>query len=646
MKTMKTNKILVGLATFLFAMAFVFSSCDRDTAVTGVELDKSQQSVNLVIGERDTLIARVIPGDATNRNVTWYSDNTAVVTVTDGIVYAVAVGNARVTVTTQDGNYQDHVNFVVADHRIPVDGVTIDSVTRTGTTERIEFVMDEDIKTISILHGNFITFHQTVSPEDTEDGAVARGVTWTSRNPGYVEIGATTGAVTFTAPGTTYVVVTTTEGGFQDSVRVTVEPIRVENVEIQLGGNAVTEHEMRIHHVRTFTAILNPVPSFPSVAWTIEHISGTEGEVVTMENGVVTGVGEGRVYLIATATENGLGDRSARVEITVSGIAVSGVTLDETELQLTVPSTFPLVATVAPADASDQTVEWVSSNPSIATVTANGVVGAVGLGTATITARTTDGGFEATATVTVIEGPPAVCIEDHLDGLITPETVRFLTPELFVTGNLTWSDVVVADACDKTTYYAANPAAAGITQGYFMSDCRTASPLHGGVGEGISFFSWCAVMMHREVLCPAPWRVPTREDFQALDRHFGGDGVTQRMGSDEVHANLVQRFQTEWGARRVGSITSGTAAIPEEGVVANGFGHRFFPFETAPFPIHYWQFGPERQTTGNAAVQANNRFVFEIVSGMAGPSARGEVRPFVGTNANSALQLRCVRDNN
>ncbi len=71
-------------------------------SVTGVSLDKSELSLSE--GDKATLTATVTPADATNQNVTWTSDNTAVATVSDaGLVTAVAVGTATITVTTEDG---------------------------------------------------------------------------------------------------------------------------------------------------------------------------------------------------------------------------------------------------------------------------------------------------------------------------------------------------------------------------------------------------------------------------------------------------------------------------------------------------------------------------------------------------------------
>ena len=83
---------------------------------------------------------------------------------------------------------------------------------------------------------------------------------------------------------------------------------------------------------------------------------------------------------------------------------VTGVALNKTSLTLRVPgSTETLTATVTPDNAADKTVTWSSDNQAVATV-ANGVVTAVGKGTAHITATAADGsGESASCTVTVTE---------------------------------------------------------------------------------------------------------------------------------------------------------------------------------------------------------------------------------------------------
>ena len=81
-------------------------------------------------------------------------------------------------------------------------------------------------------------------------------------------------------------------------------------------------------------------------------------------------------------------------------VAVTGVTIQET-LPLGVDSTFTLVATIAPEDATNKSVTWVSSDDAVATVDANGVVRGIAEGTADITVTTVDGKFSDVCAVTV-----------------------------------------------------------------------------------------------------------------------------------------------------------------------------------------------------------------------------------------------------
>lgn len=80
---------------------------------------------------------------------------------------------------------------------------------------------------------------------------------------------------------------------------------------------------------------------------------------------------------------------------------VSGITLDKTELALTVGDTQTLTATITPDDANNKKVSWSSDKPSVATVDENGTVTAVAAGTANITVKTVDGEKTAVCTVTV-----------------------------------------------------------------------------------------------------------------------------------------------------------------------------------------------------------------------------------------------------
>ncbi len=70
--------------------------------VESVSLDKTE--LQLAVGENATLSAAITPENATDKNVTWSSDNETVATVdANGVVTAAAPGSATITVTTADG---------------------------------------------------------------------------------------------------------------------------------------------------------------------------------------------------------------------------------------------------------------------------------------------------------------------------------------------------------------------------------------------------------------------------------------------------------------------------------------------------------------------------------------------------------------
>jgi len=145
-----------------------------------------------------------------------------------------------------------------------------------------------------------------------------------------------------------------------------------------------------------------------SVTW-----SSSAPAVATVANGVVTPVTAGTATIIVATVDGGL---TATCTVTVNpvAVAVTGVILNQAIMTLTAGgATGTLVATVAPADATNQSVTWSSSAPAVATV-ANGVVTPVTAGTTTIIVATVDGGFIATCTVTV--NPAVVAIGDSYGG--------------------------------------------------------------------------------------------------------------------------------------------------------------------------------------------------------------------------------------
>lgn len=100
LNTAKVTAIGVGKTTITYTIGGKEASCEvtvtpRTISVESITLNKPQLS--LVKGATETLTATVLPTTATDKAVTWESGDTAVATVKDGIVTAVAAGNATIT---------------------------------------------------------------------------------------------------------------------------------------------------------------------------------------------------------------------------------------------------------------------------------------------------------------------------------------------------------------------------------------------------------------------------------------------------------------------------------------------------------------------------------------------------------------------
>lgn len=166
-----------------------------------VTLDMTEARLN--VGETVTLVAKVLPEYADNREVTWRSDNDAVAQVDDnGVVTAVAPGTAMVTVSTLDGsNLSANCVITVVKPVVLVESITLD------ITEATLNVGDMMILTVTVL------------PEDADN----REVTWISDNEDVVTVN-DNGVVTAVAPGTATVTVLTLDGSnLSATCNITVE---------------------------------------------------------------------------------------------------------------------------------------------------------------------------------------------------------------------------------------------------------------------------------------------------------------------------------------------------------------------------------------------------------------------------------------
>jgi len=101
-KKMKTKIELLKLFTIPILMTVILTSCDKDVALTEIDLDKITAEV--MIGATQNLTVVYTPVDATNKNIIWESTNTAVATVANGVVTGVSLGTATIKATSEESN--------------------------------------------------------------------------------------------------------------------------------------------------------------------------------------------------------------------------------------------------------------------------------------------------------------------------------------------------------------------------------------------------------------------------------------------------------------------------------------------------------------------------------------------------------------
>ncbi len=150
---------------------------------------------------------------------------------------------------------------------------------------------------------------------------------------------------------------------------------------------------LKTGQTETLTAAVSPGNATDkTVTW-----SSSDTKVATVSGGKVTAIAAGTATITAKA-----GSKTATCTVTVSDatVAVTGISLDSSNLSLTTGGSATLTAAVGPGDATDKTVTWSSSASNVVTVSDTGEVKAVGYGTAVVTAKA--GGYTASCKVYVV----------------------------------------------------------------------------------------------------------------------------------------------------------------------------------------------------------------------------------------------------
>ena len=260
----------------------------------------------------------------------------------------------------------------------------------------------------------------TVMPSD----ATYETITWASSKQFVASVDAN-GLVTANAEGTA--TITARIGVLSASCKITVEKNFVPVTSVSLDFTSMTL--LKGQNGVLVAKVLPEDATDPTVTWKIS----SDYVADVSETGVVTAKNGGNTIIMAVA-----GDKNAYCQLTVL-VPVDGVSLDQSSLTMFVGGTATLAATVSPADATDKTVKWSSSDVTVVNVDGGGVLTAISEGVAVVSVST--GSFSAYCVVTVAEKDVAVA-----DVLLDRSAVSLLVGESVVIN----AAVVPSNATEKT----------------------------------------------------------------------------------------------------------------------------------------------------------------------------------------------------
>lgn len=345
---------------FVLLGAALLLSCSKEKEIPVQSVSVNPATLSITVGDTAPLTAVITPSDASAKEVAWSSSLTSVATVSStGVVTATGVGS--VVISAVVGGKTGTCTVTVGKRIIDVTSVTLDK------------------ESLSLEKGDNAQLTATVNPKDATD----KTVTWSSSDPSVVSVDQN-GRVSALAGGDA--VITAQAGDCKASCPVSVT--------VPVSGIALNQNSLVLapDETATLTAILSPEDvTAVTIVW-----SSSDVQIVTVdENGNVKAVGSGNAVITAQA-----GSCKATCSVLVT-VPVQSVSIQPDQLTLEEEETAQLEAIVLPADATDKSVSWSSSDPAVATISGNGLLSALKVGTVTITVNAS--GKTATCAVTVKE---------------------------------------------------------------------------------------------------------------------------------------------------------------------------------------------------------------------------------------------------
>ena len=252
--------------------------------VEGVTLSECD---TIAVGDKKTLVATVLPENATDKSVVWRSSNEAVATVdaVTGEITGISRGLATITVTTNDENYSDSCKLYV---RQPVEEISLDQVSIS----------------LKECDDNGVQLTATVLPEDADN----QKVVWTSSDKD-VALVSDDGTVFGYTPGTAIITATTVEGGFTAECTVTVtECVKATSLTLDTAALEFSTCENKTYLLKA--TVLPENAENKAVTW-----SSSDTHVVTVADGLVTPVAAGTATITVATTDGS--DLKAECAVTV-----------------------------------------------------------------------------------------------------------------------------------------------------------------------------------------------------------------------------------------------------------------------------------------------------------------------------------------
>lgn len=273
--------------------------------------------------------------------------------------------------------------------------------------------------------GDKKTLTATVKPLSLSNTTVI----WSSSNSSIVSV--VNGVVEAKGLGTA-TITAKTKSGVTAKCTITVKDKTVEVSSIKLNSNGISLNEGNTYQL--VATVLPENATNKTLTWSTNNPS-----VATVSSsGKITAVSIGKATITAKSS-NGV---TITCAVSVVPIQVSSITLSDTNEVLYLGFTHFLTATVKPDNANDKSLTWSSSDTSVVTVSSSGSVTAKGLGTATVTARATNG-VSASCVFTVCDIlPDSLMVSKNTQELDVGQSFQLtgtITPSYATNKTITWS---------------------------------------------------------------------------------------------------------------------------------------------------------------------------------------------------------------